>query len=372
MQDLLETAAKLFLGFLVVAGATRQARRSRRHGRRYPFEYQNHFVHRPGGPRGGAPSFIVGGFMVLLGFLLLMAMIGPQLIVNMGLAVAFCFAPLVVIGIVVAMALRNAATQGDSAASTARRSASTFDAPARLDRSSEATSEAKTDAAPKTSAPPVEPFTRSRMVNPFRIEREKPPHAPSYYRERAAAYRQRIQNLIKSRRKGPLAETFAGILPRLERWEERVTQLAGRLANFEGDKIIQRDIREAPQNISRLEQQIAQEGDAAVRAQMEKTLDGYAEQQDQLEALVRLMRRTRLQLDDTLAAMGTIYSQVQMLDAMDIDGARATHIAEEIEDEVARMNDLLSAFGDANDIGREDVLTEEARRIRLGRDQSAS
>jgi hypothetical protein len=83
------------------------------------------------------------------------------------------------------------------------------------------------------------------------------------------------------------------------------------------------------------------------------------------------MRRTRLQLDDTLASMGTIYSQVQMLDAMDIDGVRATQIADEIEDEVARLNDLLAAFGETNNASHEDFLTEAARRIRLGRNQSS-
>ena len=103
---------------------------------------------------------------------------------------------------------------------------------------------------------------------------------------------------------------------------------------------------------------------------MERTLSGYVEQREQLEALVRLMRRSRLQLDDTLAAMGTIYSQVQMLDAMELDGARATQIADEIEGEVDRLNDLLSAFGETNGAPT-DLLAEEARRIRLQRDQSA-
>ena len=59
------------------------------------------------------------------------------------------------------------------------------------------------------------------------------------------------------------------------------------------------------------------------------------------------MRRTRLNLDDTLASMGTIYSQVQLLNAMDIDSGRATHIAEEIDAEVMRLNDVLSALSEA-------------------------
>ena len=362
---------KLLVGLILLAGVTRRRRRHR------TYIYENHFVHRPGGSRGsrgshdGAPSFVIGGFMIALGFLLLMVMIGPQLLVNMGLAVAFCLAPLAVIGLIVVMALRNSAKQGSSSTSTSSRdepAIGTWFKPESAPKAEAATPSA--EAATKTASP-AEPFVMPRVTNPFRTEREKPPHPPAYYRDRATAYRQRIQNLIKSRRKGPLADTFAAILPRLERWEERVTQLANRLANFESDKIIQRDIQETPQNITRLGRQIEKEGDSAVREQMQKTLEGYEAQKEQLEALVRLMRRTRLQLDDTLASMGTIYSQVQMLDAMDIDGVHATQIADEIEEEVTRLSDLLSAFGETNENGREDFLSEAARRIRLGRNQSA-
>jgi hypothetical protein len=126
-----------------------------------------------------------------------------------------------------------------------------------------------------------------------------------------------------------------------------------------------------PQNISRLQRQVEKEVDPGVRQQMARTLEGYQEQQVQLDALVSLMRRTRLQLDDSLASMGTIYSQVQMLDAMDLDGARAAHIAEEVEDEVDRLNDLLSAFGEVNE-SKTESLSDLARRIRLGRGQTGS
>jgi hypothetical protein len=376
MQELMETGIKIFVGLIILASATR---RGRRRGRP-TYEYQNHFMHRPGGSRGsrdGAPSFVIGGFMVALGFLLLMVMIGPQLLVNMGLAMAFCLAPLAIVGAIVVMALRNAAKQGSGSTSASSRDEPAFGAlfgsetTAKPESVPKAETKTAAGTATKTAAPPIEPFVMPRVTNLFRSDREKPPHPPAYYRDRATAYRQRIQNLSRSRRKGPLAATFATILPRLERWEERVTQLVNRLANFESDRIIQRDIQEAPQNIARLGRQIEKEGDPVVREQMQKTLEGYEEQKGQLEALVRLMRRTRLQLDDTLASMGTIYSQVQMLDAMDIDGARATHIADEIEEEVARLNDLLSAFGETNGNGREDFLTEAARRIRLGRNQSA-
>ena len=147
-------------------------------------------------------------------------------------------------------------------------------------------------------------------------------------------------------------------------------QLADRLTNFETDKLIQRDIKEVPSNIERMEALWEAEADPTTRKQIERTLAGYKEQQAQLEALARLMRRTRFVLDDTLAAMGTIYSQVQVLDAMDIDSARAARIGDEIQEQVDKLNDVLSAFSDVNQLP-EDEIDDAARRIRLEKGGSA-
>ncbi len=159
---------------------------------------------------------------------------------------------------------------------------------------------------------------------------------------------------------------MSSVVSNLERWEERVGQLADRLATFEGDAIIQRDLKEVPADIARLRGQIEVEADPEMHTQMERTLSGYESQQKLLDTLVRVMRTTRLQLDDTLVAMGTIYSQVQVLDAMDIDSAKTTRIAEEIEEQVKRLNDLLSVLGDAyHRPDQSEELADAARRTRL-------
>ena len=151
--------------------------------------------------------------------------------------------------------------------------------------------------------------------------------------------------------------------------------IPSRLATFEKDGIIQRDIREVPRDITRLSRLSETETDPEIRKQMARTLSGFEAQQGLLDTLVRLMRRTRLQLDDTLAAMGTIYSQVQVLDAMDIASAKTTRIAEEIDEQVNRLNDLLSALGDAYGSPSLSDASEApeavARRIQPGHDQAA-
>lgn len=176
--------------------------------------------------------------------------------------------------------------------------------------------------------------------------REKPPCTPAQYRQRAVSYRRKIQSLIKNRRPGPIAERMNGVFQKLKNWEERVGQLADRLALYENDELIQRDVRETPGHIARLQRQLSQETEPDMRQQVQRTLAAYEEQLRQLDLLARVMKRTRLNLDDTLAAMGTVYSQLQVLNAMDIDGPTAARISDDVDREVDRLNDLLAAMSD--------------------------
>ena len=56
------------------------------------------------------------------------------------------------------------------------------------------------------------------------------------------------------------------------------------------------------------------------------------------------MRRADLQLDNTLAALGTLYAQMQVIDTKDLDSARARRLREEIHDEVAELEDTIVAM----------------------------
>jgi hypothetical protein len=186
---------------------------------------------------------------------------------------------------------------------------------------------------------------------------ERPVRTPAEYRQRAASYRRKIQSLIKSRRPGPIAERMTGVLQKLKSWEERVGQLSDRVALYENDDLIQRDVREAPIHIDRLRRQLSLEADPDMQRQVRRTLAAYEEQQRQLELLARVMKRTRLNLDDTLAAMGTVYSQLQVLNAMDIDGPTAARIAGDVDREIERLNDLLAAtsevYGHSSEVAPE-------------------
>jgi hypothetical protein len=58
------------------------------------------------------------------------------------------------------------------------------------------------------------------------------------------------------------------------------------------------------------------------------------------------MRRTELDIDETVAAMGAIYSQVQLIGVKKIDQRRAKRLSAEIEEQADHLNDLLLAMDD--------------------------
>ena len=271
-----------------------------------------------------------------MGLIVLAVVFGGVVSVLGGLAVTglVCFAPLVLIGVVVAAILKDQQQKVDAPAST-----DAWTAPKQSTKTTGTTaSSAPVRAAPLAARPPVQPLDPSP---------EKGGRPADEYRRRAADYRKQIQGIIKSRRSGLLADRLKDVLQKLTSWEERVNQLADRLTNYERDSIIRRDFKEVPDRINRLRKQAALEADPEMREQIERTEAAYEEQYRQLETLARTMRRTRLNLDDTLASMGTIYSQVQLLNALDIDSGRAARIAEEIDAEVLRLNDVLSALSEA-------------------------
>lgn len=336
------------------------------------------------GPRGraagttgaGLLGWLVVGLVAMVVFTLIVS-IGVGFLANFGFSLFFCLAPGALLAFLV-LAANRARERQVPGGTQPDRSAPAWQTPTVAALEGTKTTQqpvkdalaGKTGAAPAAS--PARPQAQSAPVKagpPRAAPAPEPVRHPAVYRERAAGYRQRIQSLIRKRRRGPLSDWMTAVLPKLEGWEERVGQLADRLTNFETDKLIQRDIKEVPTNIVRLQALWEAESDDAMRKQMERTLGGYREQQTQLEALTRLMRRTRFVLDDTLAAMGTIYSQMQVLDAMDIDSARAAEITGEIQEQVDRLNDLLSAYSDVNQTPPDEVA-DAARRIRLERESA--
>ncbi|MCX7839088.1 MAG: hypothetical protein N2559_06485 [Anaerolineae bacterium] len=138
-----------------------------------------------------------------------------------------------------------------------------------------------------------------------------------------------------------LQESTAGITD----WIAQIFRLAQRLDAFERDEMIKQDAEAVPRALRELQARIEHEDDDAVRAQARRALESKRAQAQNLTKLINTMENAELQLDATLTALGTVYSQLMLIRSKDdIEDSRAQRLRGDIAEQIARLNELQSAM----------------------------
>ncbi len=164
------------------------------------------------------------------------------------------------------------------------------------------------------------------------------------YVEEALEYRERIEEVVTRRRKGVLQDHVRETARQVDDWIRGIFEIARRLDQYAQNDVIHRDIESVPDRIKRLRRQLEQEDDPQVRAQLSETLDAKERQWANLDQLQNSMQRAELQLENTLTAMGTIYSQLLLVGAKDVDSGRVRRLREEVAEEVNGLQDVLDSM----------------------------
>jgi hypothetical protein len=158
--------------------------------------------------------------------------------------------------------------------------------------------------------------------------------------EKALEYRHQIEEHVRKSEAGVLhdhlAETTAGVAD----WVANVFGLAKRLDAYGNDPVISRDCRDVPREIADLRLRLQREDDGAVQQQLQQAIASKEEQLTNLKKLQNLMEKAEYQLETTLTALGTVYSQVLLINAKDIDSGRAQRLRQDIADQVAGLQSV--------------------------------
>jgi hypothetical protein len=162
--------------------------------------------------------------------------------------------------------------------------------------------------------------------------------------DKALEYRKRIAETIARTKQSVLRDHLRDMAGQIDDWISNIYQLAQRLDAFEVDDVIHQDLRAVPQAIKNLEARLKTEDDASVRDQMQQTLESKKAQQANLQQLENMMQKAELQMDSTLTAMGTIYSQLLIVGVKDIDSGRAQRLREDIGEQVKQLHDVVSSM----------------------------
>jgi hypothetical protein len=171
-------------------------------------------------------------------------------------------------------------------------------------------------------------------------------------------YQARIKAFIAQTHEGPLRQRLQTATQQLDDWVTSIERLTNRLNELEHNPIIRRDRNAVPRAIHMLEARLDRNPDLdpRVKEAARQTLAARQTQLRQLRTLERVMAQGELQSEETVAALGTIYSQVLLVEAKDThQGRRAQHLQADINEQAQTLRDLLHAMDEVQEV-RPDAL----------------
>lgn len=167
--------------------------------------------------------------------------------------------------------------------------------------------------------------------------------------KRAEEYHKQIKAVVSTQRDGALKERMERTTGQIYDWIGHMVRLARRIDAYRNDPIIQGDRNELKQSIPRLESRAQQETNPQLRDQVQTTLSDQRRLAENLAELDNRMKRADLQLDSSLAALGTVYSQLLLVGSKEVDSGRAERLQADIADEVTSLQDVVNSINEIYD-----------------------
>jgi hypothetical protein len=161
----------------------------------------------------------------------------------------------------------------------------------------------------------------------------------------ALDYRNRIERALREEGDSIIMLEFREAADQIDEWLAHMYDLALHIDKYQQERdILERDRKRAESRLKQLQREYKTSDNPAVKKQVQLTTESVQRQLDTLNKLDDTIHRARLQLENSLVHLGTIYSQTMLVDAKDIDKSRARRLRQEISEEVTEIGDLLSAM----------------------------
>jgi hypothetical protein len=161
---------------------------------------------------------------------------------------------------------------------------------------------------------------------------------------KALEYEALIASTVQRAREGVLHDRLIRATEPVDDWIEAIYLLATRLDVYAQNRVIKRDLRLVPVDIENFNKRLAEENDPAVQKTLRNTISDKERQWEHLSHLKNTMERAEYQLESTLAALGTVYAQLQAIDVQGAEKGRTERLREEIDEQVAQLQDLSEAM----------------------------
>ena len=167
--------------------------------------------------------------------------------------------------------------------------------------------------------------------------------------ETALEYQRRIEVQVRQQDRTLLRDRLNETANQITQWIANMYALALRLDSYRRDDLLARQRGTLPQELKDLTEQRKRTTNPATGAQLDQVIDTKGKQWQALRDLDDRMKQAELQLQESLAALATIYSQVQLVDAQSVESGRAERLQSDIRDQVNRLGDLVDSINEVYD-----------------------
>ena len=167
--------------------------------------------------------------------------------------------------------------------------------------------------------------------------------------ETALEYQRRIEEQVQQRASDVLRVRLEDTANRLSEWIANIYQLALQLDAYRQDTLLAREWQTVPQEVQEWTTRRAQEQDSSVQQEFDEVLASKKKQLELLQQLRRRMKRAELQMEQSLTALATVYNQLHLIDVQELDSGRSQRLQEGIQEQVERLNDLISSISEVYD-----------------------
>ena len=179
----------------------------------------------------------------------------------------------------------------------------------------------------------VSPTASPQTSGPFANELQQARH----YQQQIA---QMVQNAPPDSLERIRLEQLNG---RVADWVQMIEEIVAHAQNQQEDRLLAEERQRVPQAIKRLEKQLNEATDPVLRQKLERTLANRQRQLVQLEISARNRQLAELKVENTLAQLGTIYSQLRSGSFMS-QTSSYERLSAEINGEVLALGDYLETL----------------------------
>jgi hypothetical protein len=167
--------------------------------------------------------------------------------------------------------------------------------------------------------------------------------------ETALEYQRRIEIQVRRQDRPLLRDRLNETANQITQWIANMYALALRIDSYRRDDLLAKQRAALPEELKKMKEELARATNPATREQYEQVLVSKNKQQAALNELDDRMKQANLQMKQSLSALATIYSQVQLVDAQSVESGRAERLQSDIREQVDRLGDLVDSINEVYD-----------------------